>query len=210
MCRYGLLTLALSLLSAASARGDDAKRYEFSEPHMGTRFGIIVYATDEATAKKAAKEAFARVTELNGIMSDYDSTSELMRLCSKAGGDPVKVSGELFTVLTRSQKVAKESEGAFDVTIGPVVRLWRVARRTAKLPDAERLKKARDLVGYQNIVLDEKERTVKLLKKGMQLDLGGIGKGYAADEMLRVLAKRGLTRALVSCGGDLAANESPP
>src|SRR5215831_5007687 len=124
MCRYWPLTLALSLLSAASTRGDDVKRYEFSEPHMGTRFGIIVYAEDEAAAKKAAKEAYARVTELNRIMSDYDSTSELMRLCAKAGGDAVKVSDELFTVLARAGKVSCESDGAFDVTVGPVVRLW--------------------------------------------------------------------------------------
>jgi thiamine biosynthesis lipoprotein len=193
-----------------SVGADDLKRYEFSEPHMGTRFGILAYARDESAAKKGAKAAFARVAELNRIMSDYDSTSELMRLCGKAGGEPVKVSDELFFVLARSQKVARESEGAFDVTVGPVVRLWRVARRTTKLPDETRLKKALALVGYKNVELDEKAKTVKLLKKGMQLDLGGIAKGYAADEMLRVLAKHGLSRALVSCGGDLAARDAPP
>jgi thiamine biosynthesis lipoprotein len=201
----------LVLLSAAYAQAaDDLKRYEFSEPHMGTRFGIVVYAKDEAAAKKGAKEAYARAAELNRIMSDYDSTSELMRLCAKAGGEPVKVSGDLFAVLARADKVSRESDGAFDVTVGPVVRLWRVARRTAKLPDAERLKKARALVGYKNVVLDEKERTVKLLKKGMLLDLGGIAKGYAGDEMLRVLAKHGLTRALVACGGDVVLGDPPP
>jgi FAD:protein FMN transferase len=208
MYRYGLLLFALSATYAHAA--DDLKRYEFSEPHMGTRFAVVVYSKDEATAKEGAKAAYARVTELNRIMSDYDSTSELMRLCAKAGGEPVKVSGELFAVLARADKVSRESGGAFDVTVGPVVRLWRVARRTTKLPDAERLKKARELVGYKNVVLDEKERTVKLLKKGMLLDLGGIAKGYAGDEMLRVLAKHGLTRALVSCGGDLVAGDAPP
>jgi thiamine biosynthesis lipoprotein len=143
-------------------------------------------------------------------MSDYQSTSELMRLCAKAGGPPVKVSGALFFVLARAEKVARESNGAFDVTVGPVVRLWRRARRTHRLPDADRLKAALALVGYRNVVLDEKARTVKLLKPGMLLDLGGIAKGYAADEMLKVLARHGLTRALVAAGGDIAVKDAPP
>jgi thiamine biosynthesis lipoprotein len=204
--------LSIFLLAATCLRADEAelKRFEFNEPHMGTRFGIIVYASDPAAARKAAKEAFARVSELNGIMSDYQSTSELMRLCEKAGGPAVKVSGELFFVLSRAQQVSRESDGAFDVTVGPVVRLWRRARRTRQLPDPDKLKAALALVGYKNVVLDEKARTVKLLKPGMQLDLGGIGKGYAADEALNVLVKHGLTRALVAAGGDIAVRDPPP
>jgi thiamine biosynthesis lipoprotein len=206
--------LALALLGLAPGgvpAGEPAlKRFEFREPHMGTRFGIIVYARDEAVARQAAREAFARVAELNGIMSDYQSTSELMRLCAKAGGPAVKVSGELFFVLARAQKVARESGGAFDVTVGPVVRLWRVARKAHRLPNPDRLKAARALVGYRNVVLDEKARTVKLLEPGMRLDLGGIAKGYAADEMLKVLARHGLTRALVAAGGDIAVKAPPP
>jgi thiamine biosynthesis lipoprotein len=188
----------------------DLKRFEFSEPHMGTRFGLVVYAADEAVARKAAKDGFARVAELNGIMSDYQSTSELMRLCAKAGGPAVKVSAELFFVLARAQKVSRESDGAFDVTVGPVVRLWRRTRRTRQLPYADKLKAARALVGWKNVVLDEKAGTIKLLKPGMKLDLGGIAKGYAADEVLKVLAKHGLKRALVAAGGDIAVKEPPP
>jgi thiamine biosynthesis lipoprotein len=112
--------------------------------------------------------------------------------------------------LSRAQKVARDSDGAFDVTVGPVVRLWRRARRTLELPDADDLKAALALVGYRNVVLDEKARTVKLLKAGMRLDLGGIAKGYAADEALKVLAKHGLTRALVAAGGDIAVKDPPP
>jgi FAD:protein FMN transferase len=201
------MLLALVVWLAAA---DDLKRFTFREPHMGTTFGIQVYAADEAAARKAAKEAFARVAELNAIMSDYDPASELMRLCGKAGGAPVKVSGPLFEVLQRAQRVSAETDGAFDVTVGPVVRLWRVARKSATLPDKERLAAARALVGWKLVTLDPKGRTVKLAKEGMRLDLGGIAKGFAADEMLRVLAKHGLTRALVSAGGDLRAGESPP
>ena len=103
------LAVCLALLSAVPARADDLKRYEFSEPHMGTRFGIIVYASDEAAAKKAAKESFAWAAELNRIMSDYDSTSELMRLCAKAGGDAVK-GGMQVVVELRPDAFAVPSE----------------------------------------------------------------------------------------------------
>ena len=199
-----------SLLLCIPAAEPTLSRHEFSEPHMGTRFRIVVYAPDEATAKKGAKEAFARVATLNVIMSDYQSTSELMRLCAKAGGPAVKVSDELLTVLVRARKVSRESDGAFDVTIGPVVELWREARKTRELPDPKRLAAARALVGYKFMEIDEEAKTVRLLKPGMKLDLGGIAKGYAADEMLRVLARHGLTRALVAAGGDIAVADAPP
>src|SRR5215471_18110824 len=185
-------------------------RYSFTEPHMGTRFKIIVYAPDEATASKAAKAAFERIAELDGIMSDYRPASELMQLCKKAGEEPVKVSNDLFYVLSKAQQVAERSDGAFDVTVGPVVRLWRVARKTRQLPAPDKLKAALDLVGYQNVKLDPKAQTVQLLKPGMQLDLGGIAKGYAADEALKVLEKHGVKSALVAAGGDIAASAAPP
>jgi thiamine biosynthesis lipoprotein len=106
--------------------------------------------------------------------------------------------------------VSRRSDGAFDVTVGSVVRLWRRARRTQRLPDAEELAKARALVGYQMVHLDEKAQTVRLDKAGMLLDLGGIAKGYAADEALLALEKLGITRALVAAGGDIAVSGPPP
>jgi len=185
-------------------------RFSFTEPHMGTRFKIIVYAPDKTTAKSAVKAAFRRIADLEDIMSDYRSTSELMRLCQKAGGEPVHVSEDLFRVLERSQEVAQLSDGAFDVTIGPVVRLWRNARGTHELPDPKALAQARELVGYRNVRLNAKNRTVELLKPGMQLDLGGIGKGYAADAALMVLKNHGIDQALVAAGGDIAVSGAPP
>ena len=185
-------------------------RYTFAEPHMGTRFQILVYASDRETAHKAATDAFARIASLNATMSDYDKASELMRLCAKAGGPPVPVSAELFFVLSRAQEVSRQSGGAFDVTVGPVVKLWRKARKQRKLPDADKLAEARALVGWRNVRLDADQRTVQLLKAGMQLDLGGIAKGYAADEALAVLKKHGLERALVAAGGDIAVAAPPP
>jgi thiamine biosynthesis lipoprotein len=206
--------LSVAALLMVSVPGDAAEptlsRYRFSEPHMGTMFQIIVYAADEATAAKAVKAAFARIADLDGSMSDYRDSSELMRLCAKAGGDPVKVSDDLFFVLSRARKVSELSDGAFDVTVGPIVRLWRLARRTRKLPDAEDLTKARALVGYKMMKLDPKAKTVQLEKRGMRLDLGGIAKGFAADEALKVLKKHGIDRALVAAGGDIAVSRPPP
>ncbi len=203
------LFLTLAILVSGGAE-PSLSRYHFTEPHMGTRFQIIVYAPDEGTAHKAAKDAFARIASLNAIMSDYDKTSELMRLCAQAGGPPVPVSAELFFVLSRAQEVSRQSGGAFDVTVGPVVKLWRRSRKLKKLPDPEKLAAARALVGWQNVRLDAEKRTVQLLKPGMQLDLGGIAKGYAADEALVVLKKHGLDRALVAAGGDIAVSGPPP
>jgi thiamine biosynthesis lipoprotein len=177
---------------------------------MGTQFKIVLYAPDEATAKTASRATFDRIAQLDGIMSDYRPTSELMRLCQKAGGNPVHVSDELFFVLSKAQEVSRLSDGAFDVTVGPVVRLWRRARRNQQLPDPTQLERARALVGYQNVRLDAKAQTVQLLKAGMQLDLGGIAKGYSADEALAVLRKHRVTRGLVAAGGDIAVSDPPP
>lgn len=202
---FGILTVFL--LGGAEPT---LTRYTFTKPHMGTRFRIIVYAPDQNTARKATKDAFARIAFLNATMSDYDKTSELMRLCAQAGGPPVPVSAELFFVLSKAQKVSRQSGGAFDVTVGPVVKLWRRARKRRKLPEPRKLAEARALVGWRNVRLDKEKGTVQLLKSGMQLDLGGIAKGYAADEALAVLKKHGIDRALAAAGGDIAVSGPPP
>lgn len=185
-------------------------RFTFAEGHMGTQFKITVFALGESEARTAANAAFARIAQLDRTMSDYRATSELMRLCQKAGGPPVRVSDDLFHVLSRAQEVSRLSHGAFDVTVGPIVKLWRRVRYTKKMPSPEELAHARSLVGYENVRLDPKDRTVQLLKAGVKLDLGGIAKGYAADAALDVLKERGLSRALVAAGGDIAMNDPPP
>jgi thiamine biosynthesis lipoprotein len=207
-----LLGIAL-LFASATSRAGEPKRFEFTELRMGTTARVVLYAPDEATAKTAAKAAFARVAELNRIMSDYDSDSELMRLCAanaKEAGKPVKVSPELFFVLSKGQEVARLSDGAFDMTVGPLVRLWRLSRRTQRLPEEKELADARARVGYRKLELNERERNVRLLTPRMLLDLGGIAKGYAADEMLAVLKQHGITQALAALGGDIAVGDSPP
>jgi thiamine biosynthesis lipoprotein len=113
-------------------------------------------------------------------------------------------------VLQRAQSLAERSGGAFDVTVGPYVNLWRLARREGALPDPARLAKARLSVGYQHVILDPANRTVTLLAPDMRLDLGGIAKGYAVDQALHVLGRFGVGSALVSGGGDLAVSGPPP
>lgn len=207
------IVAAAAHLLFSSVHGAEPTRFEFEQPQMGTKFRIVLYAPDKTTADMAGQAGFARVAELNGIMSDYVATSELMQLCKKfeeKSGEPVKVGKDLFFVLEMAQEVSKLSDGAFDVTVRPLVVLWRQARRTQKLPPPDELASARALVGYRNVELDPKEQTVRLKIPGMQIDLGGIAKGYAADEVLKTLAQFKITTALVAAGGDIAVSGAPP
>jgi thiamine biosynthesis lipoprotein len=192
----------------------EPERFEFESKHMGTTFRIALYAIDKATAKKAVDAAFARVAELDGIMSDYKKDSELMLLCKKFAtevGEPVKVGDDLFFVLQKAEELSKKSDGAFDVTVGPVVQLWRLARRTQQLPEPKEFAAAREKVGYKKVKLDAAKKTVQLLTPGMQLDLGGIAKGYAADEALKLLREKfGIKQALVAAYGDITCGDPPP
>src|SRR5690349_21480243 len=119
------------------------QRFECRETHMGSEFKIVLYCADEATARRASAAAFKRIAALDAALSDYDPESELMRLCDRAGGPPVNVGEDLFSILERSLAMAEKTRGAFDPTVGPIVRLWRRARRTKELPSPELLTKAR-------------------------------------------------------------------
>jgi len=206
----GFLLAVLLGAGCVVAAKQPLQRFEVQQPHMGTLFTITLYAADETAAHQASDAALARVAALNQIMTDYDPESELMRLCRQPAGEPVRVSTELFEVLAEARRIAKLSAGAFDPTIGPVVRLWRRARRTEVMPTPEQLEHARVSVGWQKLRLDAKSQTVTLLATNMQLDLGGIAKGYAADAALKVLRERGIRCALVAASGDIAVGDAPP
>lgn len=184
-------------------------RFEFARGLMGTNFRIVLYARDATAAASAAHSAFDRVAALNAILSDYDPASELCRLTATAGS-PVPVSDDLFTVLVEALFIAERSGGAFDVTVGPLTRLWRRAARQAELPSAARLADALRRVGWRQIELDAARRTVRLQQADMGLDLGGIAKGYALDQALAALARCGVECALVDGGGDVAVGAPPP
>lgn len=189
------------------------QRYEFESPHMGTLFRIVLYATGDSLAKSASDAAFKRIEELNTIMSDYLPESELNTLSRSSGsGQAIPVDPALFEVLQYSQSLSQKTNGAFDVTVGPYVNLWREMNRNSspELPDKRKIDEAGQHVGYRYIKLDEKTATVKLLQPGMKLDLGGIAKGYATDEALNILLDHGISSAFVDGGGDIRAGEAPP
>lgn len=200
----------VSSLDQAAPKPEVLHRFELAETHMGSEFRIVLYSPDEPAARRACRLAFDRIAALDAIFSDYQAESELMRLCDRAGGPPVPVSPDLFTILQESKAMYERSSGAFDVTIGPVVRLWRRARRERKLPAPDTLKRALDLVSSRFMILDAEKRTVQLTKPGMKLDLGGIAKGYASDAAIRVLKEQGIHRALVAGAGDIAMSGPPP
>lgn len=208
----GPLLVVVVAFGAAPGLDDPAapRRFSYREPHMGTEFTLVLYNADEAIANQAAQRAFDRIKALDEILTDYDPNSELMRLVACAGGPPVPVSPDLFAVLSRAKELYDRSNGAFDPSIAPVVRLWRRARRERKLPDPMTLARARALVGGDAIRLDPGRRTVELTRPGMKLDLGGIAKGYASGEAIRVLREAGITSALVAGSGDIVASDPPP
>ena len=206
-----ILMLVCWWAATQSAAPAELTRFEFQRPEMGMPFRVILYSSTEEEAKKAAEAAFQRIKDLNDIMSDYDEESELSKLSRSAGtGRAVALSADLWFVLSRAQELAERSHGAFDVTVGPFVQLWRRARRQHQLPDPARLTEARLAVSYQHIRLDPAKRTAELLVPNMKLDLGGIAKGYAIGEALKTLQRSGVERALVEGGGDVGVSNPPP
>jgi thiamine biosynthesis lipoprotein len=177
---------------------------------MGTAFRIVLYAASTDQARRAAEAAFDRIALLDTLLSDYRLDSELMALCRRAGGAPLVIGADLFRVLSAAQEWARRSEGAFDATVGPVVRLWRRARRIGEAPDGAALERARALVGYEKLTLDAAAHTARLAEAGMLLDLGGIAKGFAADEAQIVLRRHHINSALVAAGGDVVVSAPPP
>jgi thiamine biosynthesis lipoprotein len=203
------IVVLISLL-AGCTHGPPPQRFQYVQLLMGVQVRVVTYAPSEPVAKNAAKAAFERVAELEDIMSDYRPDSELMQLCARAGSGPVPVSKELFEVLAYGQEVSRLSDGAFDVTVGPYVKLWRQARKTKTLPDPSALADAKRRVGWRLMKLDPKHQTVDLTVPGMLLDLGGIAKGYAGDEAIKVLRDHGINSGLFEAGGDIVVSNAPP
>lgn len=173
---------------------------------MGTLARITLYTEAEASAAEGFRGAFARIAQIDRILSDYDPQSEAMQLCARPAGLPVAVSQDLFTVLAASQKLAAETDGEFDVTLGPLTHLW----RKQGIPAPGDLAQVRRRTGYRKVTLNQDSRTVTLAEPAMILDFGAIGKGFAASAALAVLRQHGISRALVALSGDLAIGDPPP
>lgn len=205
-----LIAAGAAAVALAGAADPALQRFEAVEPHMGTLVRITVYTPDAQSASQAFRAAFDRIRSLDAILSDYRPDSELSQITSVAVGRAVHVSDDLFTVLRASQELAEATGGAFDVTQGPVIRLWREARQTKRVPESAALAEASGRSGYRQLHLDVVNRTAAFDTPGMALDVGAIGKGYAASEALEVLSARGIRSALVAVSGDLAFSDAPP
>ncbi len=187
------------------------QKFTFQSPKMGATFTIHVYATNTKSAARAADRAFAAVDSLNLIFSDYLATSELSQLSQTAGtGNEVLLSPALFDILQQSKVAYQKSKGAFDISVGTLTQLWRKSRKTKQLPDSITLQKALQTVGFGNVKLNNKQKTCALLQPGTLLDLGGIGKGYAAQVMLKIMQEAGFRQVLCDAAGNMAIGEAPP
>jgi len=190
--------LMVGMLAGPPDHNRDLNRFEFTRTEMAVLVSIIMYAPDDATAATAANAAFDRIHQLNSILSDYEEESELRRLCNHSSeGYPVPVSNDLWRVLQHALELSAKTEGAFDVSIGPAVRLWRRAHKLKELPSTEALKMALARVDYRAIRLHPDGQAVELLKPNMFLDLGGIAKGYALEEAYKVVKERGIGCVLI-------------
>lgn len=216
--RGHLCAFALWMTTVCAAHGDEAlERFSRTELHMGVEFEVVLYAADAAAGETAIARVMERIAEVDKILSDYEADSELSKLSEtsvapKGNEGPfaaVKVSDDLWKVLAEAQHVSQTTDGAFDVTIGPLTKLWRRARRWKELPEREALVTAQASVGYRFLRLDAAERTARLARPNMRLDLGGIAKGYAADEGVRAAVSAGVSRVLVRASGDIVAAEPP-
>ena len=170
---------------------------------MGTFANITAVAADSRTAKACVEAAFSQLKRVDELMSDYKSDSQLSQVNRDAFKEPVHVDDDLFEVLDIAVEYSGQTDGAFDVTVGPVVKLWREAEETGALPPEEDIAQAGSKVGFEKLILDRENKTVRFKVDGMRLDLGGIAKGYAIDLAIEAMQKAGAIGGLVDVGGDV-------
>ncbi len=189
---------------AGSARGPAAsqhvQRVEASDEAMGTTFSLVLIGPDPAALHGAAAAAFAEAHRLDRLLSNYKPDSEWSLVNASAARGPVTVSQELFDLLAACLAYSRQSDGAFDITVGPLMRAWGFHAGEGALPNQAAVARALDRVGFRHVVLDPARRTVRFARDGVELDPGGIGKGYAVDRMVEVLKAQGVRIALISAG----------
>ncbi len=186
-------------------------RFEESMDAMGSTYSIIAYGEDRQKMLGIIELAFEEVRRLDQLLSNYRPTSEWSQVNKYAGERPVKVSKELFDLLAACLDYSRHSDGAFDISVGPLMKVWGFYKGSGHLPHRAEVRGALDYVGYRNIILNAKELTVRFAKKGVEIDPGGIGKGYAVDRMAGILKQYGVRSAMVSGGGSsIYAIGTPP
>ncbi|MFK8161811.1 MAG: FAD:protein FMN transferase [Lewinella sp.] len=184
------------------------QRHSFTHPAMGTDFRIIISAVDTHGLAVVVGDAFNRIDALEQSMSDYRSDSELNQLSGSTKWQPV--SSDLYQVLQFSRELARQSNGAFDPTVGPLTKLWRRAFRQQQFPDQEDILAARTRVQWKDLKISRRRPRVRLRRPTMRLDLGGVAKGYALDVVGAMLREAGFPAFLIDGGGDLLLGDAPP
>jgi thiamine biosynthesis lipoprotein len=177
---------------------------------MGTFAQVVVIAESQDAGLKCIRAAMAEIHRVDDLMSDYKSDSDIGRVNEKASEIPVPVSESTFEVLRRSVEFSKLTDGAFDVTVGPLMDLFRQAKEKGIAATPEQIAEAKLKVGFEKLKLDSKNRTVQFAVEAMRLDLGGIAKGYAIDKAIEAVRRSGALGGMVDIGGDIRCFGSPP
>jgi FAD:protein FMN transferase len=211
---FRLFFLALSLclcVSLAFSYAPKTRRYEDSRVSMGCAYTIVVYGHDPARLREAASAALDEVDRIDRLMSHYKNDSELSRVNREAAKSFIKVDPELFDFIAECLRYSRESEGAFDITVGPLMKAWGFFRGEGRMPTEAELSEARSRVGYWRVILNRKDGSIYFDRAGVEIDLGGVAKGYAVDRAVAVLKRYGVTSALLSAGGStIYALGAPP
>jgi thiamine biosynthesis lipoprotein len=213
---YSLFIILLfahpSLATAVGGQqAENVVRYEASHESMGTVFTVAVYGRDRTFLSEVVEEVFEEVDRLDEQMSNYKPESELSAINREAAAHPVVVEPGLFHLLEISVHRSEETDGAFDITVGPLMKSWGFFRGRARLPTPAEISQVLKRVGYQHLKLDAERRTIGFDEAGVDIDLGGIAKGYAVDRAVEILRSNGITSALVSSGtSSIYALGSPP
>lgn len=192
-----LLFAAAALVCSPSAA---PVRYEGNLATMGTNFVVVAYGPDRFQLQAGVEEAFEEAQRLNGMLSNYLPDSEWSQVNRSAAARPVKVSDELFNLLDACRNFSELSGGAFDITVGPLMKIWGFYKSSGRFPHKAEIRGALSSVGFRHIELDRTRKTVRFSRDGIELDPGGIGKGYAVDRMIALLKTRGITSALITAG----------
>ena len=198
------LVLAFTLLGGAAAKPATPAplaRYEATRMSMACAYTIVAYGADPQTLRPSVEAAFDEVDRIDRLMSHYRPESPLSRLNREAASGPVAVEPELYDFVAECLRYSRESEGAFDVTVGPLMKAWGFFKGDGRVPDDGELQELRGRIGFAHVVLDTARRTIRFDQAGVELDLGGIAKGYAVDRAVDVLRRSGVSAALVSAGG---------
>jgi FAD:protein FMN transferase len=203
--------LVLFLLPLLWAAPTETLRLESSVDAMGSTYSIAVYGEDRTRMEAAVEAAFEEVRRLDRMLSNYRPTSELSAINREAGSHPVKVTAEMFQLLAACMDYSRAGDGAFDITVGPLMKVWGFYKGTGHLPHRAEIRTALGKVGYRHMQLDAAAGTVAFDTPGVEMDPGGIGKGYAVDKMAAILKEYGVRVGLVSAAGSsIYALGAPP